>query len=201
MKAAMEANFWGPVRVIRGVLPCMRAKKAGTIVSISSIFGFQACPALAMYCVPKAAQDILQLVLKAELAMFNIRPITITAGLYRTNVFTNSKQPVNGFGNTYMAGSLGKTITDSVKMAEDPTQIPGDPGKFGERIVDIVDCTGLGAGLEKTTRFLLGRDAIYLSGLRMAELREDFKSTEAIATSTDFEGHTGRGVGIIGDYL
>lgn len=201
MKAAMEANFWGPVRVILGVLPSMRAKKAGTIVSISSIFGFQPCPALAMYCVPKAAQDMLQGVLKSELAMFNIRPIIVTAGLYKTNVLANAKQPSNGFGDTYMAGSVGKTMADSVKIVQDPDDVPGDPEKLGDRIVDIVDCTGLGAGLEKTTRFLFGRDAIHLSGLRMAELGEDFKTTEIIAASTDFEGHTGRGVATVSDYL
>lgn len=201
MKASMETNFWGPVRVVQGVLPSMRAKKAGTIVSISSIFGFYPCPAAAMYSCPKAAQDILQSTLKSELAMFNIRPITITAGLYRTNVMKHAKQPTHGFGESYMAGSVGRTMGETVKVLEDPDDIPGDPDKFGDRIVEIVDGTGLGAGLEKTSRFLFGRDAIHLSRLRLAELTEDFKNTEQIATSTDYEGHTGRGVATVSDYL
>lgn len=116
MKASMEANFWGPVRVILGVLPSMRAKKAGTIVSISSIFGFHPCPAMAMYSVPKAAQDMLQSVLKSELAMFNIRPVIITAGLYKTNVLLHAKQPSSGFGDIYMAGSVGKTMEESARI-------------------------------------------------------------------------------------
>lgn len=201
MKASMETNFWGPVRVIQGVLPSMRAKKAGTIVSISSIFGFYPCPAGAMYSCPKAAQDVLQSILKSELAIFNIRPITITAGLYKTNVLNNTKQPANGLGESYLAGSVGRTMGEVVNIIQNPDDTPGDPVKFGDRVVEIVDCTGLGAGLEKTSRFLFGRDAVHLSQLKLAELTEDFKNSEPIAASTDYEGHTGRGVGIVADHL
>lgn len=197
----METNFWGPVRVVQGVLPSMRARKPGTIVSISSILAFYPCPAGALYCCPKAAQDMLQSILKSELAVFNIRAITISAGLYRTGVVKSSKIPAAGFNEGYLAGSVGKSLQDSGKFVQDAGGIPGDPDKFGERIVEVVDGTGLGAGLEKTSRFLFGKDSIHLSRLKMAELAEDFKNTEEIAASTDFEGHTGRGVGSISDYL
>ncbi|KAK5065115.1 hypothetical protein LTR84_000951 [Exophiala bonariae] len=201
MKDAMETNFWGPVRVVQGALPGMRARKSGTIVSISSILGFYPCPAGVLYSCPKAAQDMLQSVLKSELAVFNIRTITITAGLYRTGVITASKLPAAGITEDYLAGSVGKCLQDSGKFAQDASDIPGDPEKFGERIVEVVDSTGLASGLEKTSRFLFGKDAIQLSKLRMAELAEDFKNSEDIAASTDFEGHTGRGVLSISDYL
>lgn len=201
MKETMETNFWGPVRVVQGVLPSMRARKSGTIVSISSILGFYPCPAGALYSCPKAAQDMLQSVLKSELAVFNIRTIIINAGLYRTGVITSSKLPAAGITEGYLAGSLGKCLQESGRFAQDPSDIPGDPEKFGDRVVEVVDATGLARGLGGASRFLFGKDALELSKLRMADLAEDFKNSERIAASTDFEGHTGRGVLSLSDYL
>src|SRR5689334_12741670 len=101
MKEAMETNFWGPVRVIQGVLPTMRARKSGTIVSNSSILGFYPCPGGVLYSCPKAAQDMLLSILKSELAIFNIRTITINAGLFRTAVLSSSKLPAAGITEDY----------------------------------------------------------------------------------------------------
>ena len=200
MKAAMETNFWGPIRVTQGALPSMRAQKSGTIVSISSIFGFYPCTGGAMYCIPKAAQDMLQGCLKQELASFNIRPITITAGLYRTEVYRHAQNGANGFTDAYLSSTMGQTLEATAPLASDMNTMPGDPEKFGARLVDVVDGTGYGAGLEKTSTFLFGKDAVALSSLRMAELSRDHKATENLANSTDFEGHTGRGVGIVSDF-
>ncbi|KAL2424384.1 Oxidoreductase claN [Exophiala dermatitidis] len=199
MQAAMDTNFWGPIRVLKGALPSMRARKSGTIVSISSIFAFYPCPGGAMYSCPKAAQDALQSILGKELASFNIRTVIINAGLYKTNVLVNSKQPSNGFSESYLA-PLGPVLNTVGTLVQDPSQMPGDPTKFGERIVDVVDGTGLAKGLENTSRFWFGRDAVKLSSIVMKELEESFKESNAIATSTDFEGHTGDGVAVVSDY-
>ncbi|KAK5080170.1 hypothetical protein LTR70_008921 [Exophiala xenobiotica] len=198
--AAMDVNFLGPIRVLKGALPSMRARNSGTIVSISSIFGFYPCPAGALYCCPKAAHDMLQNVLSAELSSFNIRTVIITAGLYRTNVLVNSKQPVNGFSETTMSTPVAQVLGEVGKFIQNPEEhIPGDPGKFGNRIVEIVDGSGMGKGLEKNSRFLFGRDALKMSGITMKGLTDSFKLSEGIAASTDFEGHTAPGVATVSD--
>ena len=203
MQNGYDTMFWGPIRVLKGALPAMKARKSGTIVTTSSIFGFYPVPGGALYGSPKTALDLVQDTLKVELKPFNIRPISIIAGLYRTNVLINSKQPQKGFSeSTMVAGSVVPEVLGSVgKLVQDPEGMPGDPAKFGERVVQIVDGTGLGKGHEKTTRFLLGRDAVKLSTIKMEELAKDFKATREIAYSTDFEGNTTDGVGIIADMV
>jgi len=84
----------------------MRAKKAGTIIYTSSIFAFYPCPSAAMYSSPKAAADMMQTILAVELAPFNIRTVSIVAGLYRTGVLSSSVLPAKGFSEDTVSLSL-----------------------------------------------------------------------------------------------
>ncbi len=157
-----------------------------------------------MYAAPKAASEMLQSILGLELAPFNIRTINITAGLYRTGVLANSTQPANGFSADYLSsgGSYPEILGTVGKIIQDPEgTMPGDPKKFAERIVDVVDGTGLGGGHEKRFNFLFGRDAVKMSSQKMEWLTEDFKASREIAYSTDFEGNTSDGVAVITDMI
>jgi NAD(P)-dependent dehydrogenase (short-subunit alcohol dehydrogenase family) len=52
-----ETNYWGPVKIIRAVLPSMRQRKSGTIVNVSSIAGMTALPTAAFYSGSKWALE------------------------------------------------------------------------------------------------------------------------------------------------
>lgn len=57
IEAQFNTNVYGPVRVLKGVLPFMRARKSGTVVNISSSAGIEALPACAMYAGTKFALE------------------------------------------------------------------------------------------------------------------------------------------------
>ena len=197
----MNTNLFGPIRVLKAVLPTMRAQKSGTVIYNSSIFGQYPCPAGAMYSAPKAAGDMLQEVLQVELSSFNVRFITLNVGLYKTNILANTQLPAKGFTQQYLEETaIGKTMNLVGQIAQDPdTQMPGDPEKFAARVVEVVDGSGYGQGLEKIQHLFMGRDSLPLAQKKIDLLQADLDACQKIAISTDRDGVTAPGVAVVGD--
>lgn len=57
IEAQFNTNVYGPIRVLKGVLPFMRERKAGTIVNINSSAGIDGLPTCAMYAGTKFALE------------------------------------------------------------------------------------------------------------------------------------------------
>lgn len=57
IEAQFNTNVYGPVRVLKGVLPFMRARKSGTVVNISSSAGVDGLPTCAVYAGTKFALE------------------------------------------------------------------------------------------------------------------------------------------------
>lgn len=57
IEAQFSTNLYGPIRVLKGVLPFMRAQRSGIIVNVSSSSGFEAFPGCAMYAGSKFALE------------------------------------------------------------------------------------------------------------------------------------------------
>jgi NAD(P)-dependent dehydrogenase (short-subunit alcohol dehydrogenase family) len=119
----MNTNFYGAIRVLKGALPTMRAQKSGTIVQMSSIFGFFACPGGTMYNCSKSAVESLHETLKVELAPFNIRIVILEPGVFRTGILTSAAQPSLGVSQHYLETAVGKVFSLVGAMIQDP-EIP-----------------------------------------------------------------------------
>ena len=94
-RAAMEANFWGPFRLARAVLPHMRARRSGVIINVST-FGVRlggGARALFFYSVTKHALYQLSLSLQAELASTGVRVVDIEPGAFATGIYDDTKRP------------------------------------------------------------------------------------------------------------
>lgn len=52
-----STNVFGPVRVLKGVLPFMRKRRSGTVVNVGSIAGIDGLPCCAMYAGSKFALE------------------------------------------------------------------------------------------------------------------------------------------------
>jgi NAD(P)-dependent dehydrogenase (short-subunit alcohol dehydrogenase family) len=86
---AFDTNVYGPHRMARAVLPAMRARKAGTIVNISSQQGRFVMAGSGLYAPTKFALEAWSEQLAYELAPHGIEVVIIQPGGFPTNVGAN----------------------------------------------------------------------------------------------------------------
>lgn len=79
-------NYYGPLNVIKAVLPVMRNQKSGLIINITSIAGYMGLPYRGIYSASKAALEITTEAWRMELKSFNIEMTTIAPGDFATNI-------------------------------------------------------------------------------------------------------------------
>lgn len=53
----INTNLYGPIRVLKGALPHLRAKQSGVIINFSSIAGMMGRPATGLYSASKFALE------------------------------------------------------------------------------------------------------------------------------------------------
>jgi NAD(P)-dependent dehydrogenase (short-subunit alcohol dehydrogenase family) len=79
-RAQLETNFFGVLRVVRAVLPGMRAAGSGRVLLVGSLAGRTPIPFQAHYSASKAAVDALALALHNEVRPFGIHVSLIEPG-------------------------------------------------------------------------------------------------------------------------
>ncbi|KAK7049935.1 hypothetical protein VNI00_005365 [Paramarasmius palmivorus] len=162
-----ETNVFGIMDVTNAVLPHMREKKRGTIVTVGSRSVWRAdTPGIGAYAASKAAihgkaSFILDMTpiteaLAVEVAQFNIRVLLVAPGAFRTeNIYGipfHTSNPIPDYD------PMRKSIMAAV--ATIPGSEPGDPDKGMEVIVDVVRGEGAAKGKNWPGTLLLGEDAV-----------------------------------------
>ncbi|HEY0710782.1 MAG TPA: SDR family NAD(P)-dependent oxidoreductase [Polyangia bacterium] len=89
LRAQMETNLIGVLRVTRAVLPAMRARGSGTVINVSSISGVVVVPMAGPYHASKWALEALSEALRYEVASFGIRVVTVEPGPMQTQFHSN----------------------------------------------------------------------------------------------------------------
>jgi NAD(P)-dependent dehydrogenase (short-subunit alcohol dehydrogenase family) len=92
LRAQLETNVVGVHRVTRAVLPAMRARGGGAVVTIGSVSGRVALPMAAPYHASKWALEGMIEALRYELIPFGIRVTLVEPGPYRTELHVNEVQ-------------------------------------------------------------------------------------------------------------
>jgi len=151
VRTLFDTNVFGPVAMIKAVLPGMRSRRSGAIVNISSI-GARICPpGSGYYAATKAALEGISGSLQKELAPLGISVTAVEPGGFRTDFagrsLTQSAEAIDDYAGT--AGKRRKE-NDTVHGTQQ-----GDPDKAAEVIISAVEA-------EETPAFLLlGADAMY----------------------------------------
>jgi NAD(P)-dependent dehydrogenase (short-subunit alcohol dehydrogenase family) len=86
IKANFDTNFFGPIEVMKAVLPHMRQQQSGLIINISSIAGYMGLPYRSIYSASKGALSIITEALRMEVKSFGIQITDVAPGDFATNI-------------------------------------------------------------------------------------------------------------------
>ncbi len=86
MKENFNTNFFGPIDVMKAVLPQMRNQKNGLIINVTSIAGYMGLPFRGVYSATKGALSLVTEAVRMEVKNFGIDVVTIAPGDFATNI-------------------------------------------------------------------------------------------------------------------
>ena len=83
-RLVFETNYFGPVELMRAVLPVMRRQGGGRIVTVTAIGAILSTPLLGIYCASKHALDSAAATIDLEGRPFGVRAPCVLPGQFKT---------------------------------------------------------------------------------------------------------------------
>lgn len=177
VRAQFEVNVFGPLAVLKAVLPAMRARRAGRIINITSVSGLAVWAGTGVYCASKWALEALTQTLAQEVADLGIKVVNVAPGGLRTDFAAGSKAVVAG----KLADYDGLARDAERIMADQAGREPGDPAKAARAILTIADVEA------PPMHLLLGEDALKYAGYAAQGLAADIDAWRPLSLSTGFD--------------
>ncbi|WP_435225793.1 oxidoreductase [Streptomyces sp. Tue6028] len=169
-------NFFGPVDLIKSVLPGMRERRSGAIVNVSSIAGRLALPGSGYYSATKFALAGISDALRREVEPLGIRVILVEPGAFRTDFAGRSLQQsritIEDYDET---AGLRRIENDTTHGRQ-----PGDPARAAQAVIEAV------ASPDAPFRLLLGSDAVQIIGDELHAQLQELQAWKDTSLSTDF---------------
>jgi NAD(P)-dependent dehydrogenase (short-subunit alcohol dehydrogenase family) len=175
----LSVSLIGPMNVTRAVLPVMRKRDAGHIISISSSAGLAAgFDFVSAYAASKFGLEGWMESLQAEVAPFGIHTTIVNPGFFRTELLT--EQSTN-----YAEPSIADYDERRGPLIEywksQNGRQSGDPAKLARALITI-------AGQDPPPRrFIAGADAIATAEQKIADLRAQIAANRDLSTSLAFD--------------
>ncbi|MHB1107536.1 MAG: SDR family oxidoreductase, partial [Lutibacter sp.] len=85
MRNVFETNFFGPIEMMKAVLPQMRKQNSGLIINVTSIAGYMGLPFRGIYSATKGALEIVTEAIRMEVKGFGIEVTNVAPGDFATN--------------------------------------------------------------------------------------------------------------------
>lgn len=177
LERQFAANVFGPVAMMKAVLPGMRKRRHGHIINVTSMGGFITMPGIAFYCGSKFALEGISESLGKELQGLGVRVTAIAPGQFRTNWAGRSMLRTPRSIADYDA------VMDPIRAGRQAKsgRQPGDPAKAAQALLTLV------ASDAPPTRLFLGEDALDLVGKKLDDMRSEIAVWEAVSRSTRFD--------------
>ena len=174
----IETLLFGPMNVTRAVLPVMRRRRSGLVLTISSTAGIAGQMFCTAYAAAKFGIEGWMESLTPEIAPFGIRTMLVEPGFFRTELLTNDS-------TTYARPSIDdyaeqtKEIVAAWKSMDGKQS--GDPAKLADALVKL-------AALEQPpVRFAAGADAVQIFEAKANALLTQAEAHRGLSTSLAYD--------------
>ena len=174
MERQLTTSLVGPMNVTRAVLPIMRERRSGHVVTISSSAGFAGFEYGTAYAASKFGVDGWMESLAPEVEPFGIHATVVNPGFFRTELLT--KESTN-----YAPASIEDYAERNAAQREFWDGMNGrqggDPAKLARALVTIADEE------QPPFRFIAGADAIAQAEEKLAERQQQIDAYRDLSSS------------------
>lgn len=171
-----NTNFFGPIALIKKVLPYMRKNRNGAIINVSSIAAVRSAIGSGYYASSKAALELVSDALAKEVTPLGIKVMIVEPGSFRTHFYDTSLKGTSNKIDDYNE-TAGKTRKENIINLKNQ---PGDPDKAGKVIVDTIEQDNY------PFRLLLGSDAIKIVSEAMNKRIEEIETYKETSIKSDY---------------
>jgi len=134
IKNNFETNFFGPIEMMKAVLPHMRSQKSGLIINITSIAAYMGLPYRSIYSASKGALELITEALRMEVKDFGIHITNVAPGDFATNIASGRFHAPLIKGSAYEI-PYGNTL----KMMDEHVDSGSNPDEMALAIFKIIE--------------------------------------------------------------
>jgi NAD(P)-dependent dehydrogenase (short-subunit alcohol dehydrogenase family) len=178
-RAQMETNFFGPLNVTRAILPTMRARRAGQVITITSLAGLIGLEFVAAYAASKFALEGWMECLRFDVAPFGIKTMSVEPGFFRTELLVEGASTI---WPELPIEDYAERTAQTVRAWSSMNGLQGgDPAKLAAAIVRLSDSK------EMPLRFVGGVDAMDAVEANLKKLQGEIDAQRALSSSLAFD--------------
>lgn len=133
IKRNFDTNFFGPINVIKAVLPSMREQKSGLVVNITSIAGYMGLPYRGIYSASKGALELITEAFRMEIKDFGIQMTNVAPGDFATNIASGRYHAPILENSPYK-----KPYGDTLKLMDAHVDSGDDPAMMAQAIYKVI---------------------------------------------------------------
>ncbi|TGE25353.1 SDR family NAD(P)-dependent oxidoreductase [Hymenobacter aquaticus] len=171
-----EVNVFGPLHVLRAVLPHLRERRSGHVLNITSIGGLKTFPGVGVYNASKFALEAIGESLAQQVAPLGIKVTNIEPSGFRTEWAGSSATYADTSIEDYRS-----TVGENLKGIQGYSgRQPGDPQRAAQIMYDVVRQENPPLHLP------LGKAAVKGAREKFAALVKELESVASIGDSADF---------------
>jgi NAD(P)-dependent dehydrogenase (short-subunit alcohol dehydrogenase family) len=163
VRRQFEVNVFGTMTVARAVVPHMRARRSGLIITISSVSGLVSNGGGAVYSASKFAVEGWMEGFAEEIAPFGVRSLLVEPGMMRTDFMDKTSARFGSIDIPDYAEAIAqyRAFIDAANGKQ-----PGDPKLLASKIIELASQDDV------PSRLIFGDDAREWASAKVDKLRQ-----------------------------